>query len=359
MKYGIRSILIGVATVIFAVSFLNVSKAQKIFSHTTPKHREGKYKDCNTCHTLPTRNWISARADKEDPFPDVRNFPFNEPQTKGKHTACIECHASDFYKANFCLGCHTVAGPRANASNVRLFPNKSNGTQFVTIFPHDVHQDVIASNESKMDFATGHRVLVSYQPAPDEKKPSFYNCSICHQTAKDVPHFEIRSPVANQAPPAAQKDAFVPGSECFKTAGCFKDVPESHATCFACHYQRIKPISTDCAGCHKLADKRSLEPLVVQRYSLKFNHEAVDKDGKPAHALDCMKCHIRTAGNSDLQALKNSSEPEVPYSTCAGCHNANLKDDIEKQKSIKGFQCGYCHTTAVGRYPKPDSHNEQ
>jgi hypothetical protein len=359
MKYGLRLVLIGFVAAIFAGGFLSISRAQKIFSHATPKHREGKYKNCNVCHTVPTGNWISARADKEDPFPDVRNYPFNEPHSIGKHTACIGCHASDFYKPNFCLGCHTVAGLRANARNVRAFPNKSTRSQFITIFPHDAHQDIIAANEGRKDIAIGHFVFAFYSNVPDGKNPDFYNCSVCHKTADSIPSFAVRTPVTDQIPPTAQKDTFVPGSECFKIAGCFKDVPQNHATCFACHYQRIKPISTDCAGCHKLVDKRSLEPFIVKRYSLKFNHEAVDKDGKPAHALDCMKCHLRTAGSSDLQALKNRSEPEVPYSTCAGCHNGNLKDDIEKQKNIKGFQCGYCHTTAIGRYPKPDSHGEQ
>jgi len=359
MKYWSRLVLISLAAVVFTGSFLNVSKAQKIFSHTTPKHREGKYSDCNVCHSLPTGNWVLQRADKDDPFPDVRDYPYNAPGTKGRHTTCIGCHASDFFKASFCLGCHTKPGPNLSAKDILAFPNRSHGSQFTTIFPHDAHMDIIASNEIKRDVAVGHFVLASYQAEPDEKKVEFYNCSVCHKTAKTIPPIEARSPVTDQTPPPTKKDTFEKGSECFKIAECFKDVPRNHATCFACHYQRIKPISTDCAGCHKLADKRSFEQFVVKRYSLKFNHEAVGKDGKPAHTIDCMKCHLRTAGSSDLQALKNKPEPEVPYSACSTCHNANLKDDNEKLKNIKGYQCGYCHTTAIGRYPKPDSHIEQ
>ena len=363
MTYRIRFILIGLAAIIFAGSFLTESIAQKgmqTFSHTTPAHREGKYSDCKVCHTLPTRNWMSSRADKEDPFPDVTNFPFNLPDSQGRvtHTACFGCHTKDIYSNGgvFCAGCHLVAGPRATGGNgVRPFPNKAHGTQFTTIFPHDAHQDIIASNDRRDGVAVGHFVLASYSIATDQKKIEFYNCAVCHKTEKDVPLWAARKPITDQKPPAAEKDNFKPSAE------YFKDVPTNHASCFSCHYQRIQPISTNCAGCHNLADKRYTESSVVERFSLKFSHEQLGKKsqvGERVHAKDCMTCHLHTAGSFDLQALKNKAEPEVPFSTCVSCHNDDIKDQLEKRQQDKAFQCNYCHTSAIGRYNKPDSHHE-
>ncbi len=355
MRYAIRFILIGLAAAIFAGSFLNVSKAQKTFSHTTPAHRKGKYNDCNVCHTLPTGNWMSRRSDKQDPFPDVRNYPFNESRSKGSHTTCVGCHANDFYKPNFCLGCHTNPGPRVSAKDMLAFPNKSHGTQFTTVFPHDAHQDIIASNDRKSDVAVGHFVFASYAPTPDDKKVEFYNCAICHKTAANMPQWATRKPDTDDKPPAAEKDSFKP------KADFFKDSPISHASCFTCHYQRIDPISTDCAGCHKLTDKRYTPSNIVERSSLKFSHEQLgikSQVGERVHAKDCMTCHLVTAGSSDLQALKRKKEPEVPFSTCVSCHGDDIKDQFEKREKDKAFQCSYCHVSAIGRYAKPDSHRE-
>ncbi len=359
MKCRLRSFFIGLAALVIAGIFLNVSQAQKTFSHTTPKHREGKYSDCKVCHTLPTRNWASPRANNEYPFPDVRNFPFNEPGTKaGKHTTCVGCHAADFYKPSFCLGCHTLSGPKANAANVRPFPNRSNGTQFTTIFPHDVHQDVIASNKRRNNVAVGHFVWAAYSPTPDDKTTEFYNCSVCHKAPSKTPQWAARIPVSDEKPMPAKKDDPKP------TAVYFKDVPTDHASCFTCHYQRIKPISTDCSGCHKLSDLRSTPSNMVERSSLKFNHEQLDKEDptKRVHAKDCMTCHLTIARSSDLQILKNTSKSDVPFATCVSCHGEgglkNITKEIDARTKDKAYQCNYCHTSTIGRYSIPKSHRE-
>ena len=359
MRYRLRSFLICFAALVFLAIFLSISNAQKTFSHSTPKHREGKYSNCNTCHTLPTRNWVSRRADNEDPFPDVANFPFNEPGTKaGKHTTCVGCHAADFYKPSFCLGCHTVGGPKASAVNVRPFPNRDNGTQFTTIFPHDVHEDVIASNGRRDNVAVGHFVLAAYWQRPDEKTTEFYNCAVCHKTPSQTPQWIARLPETDEEVPAATKDAFRP------TAMYFKDVPTNHASCFTCHYQRIQPTSTNCAGCHKLSDTRLTTSNVVERSSLKFNHEQVDKEDptKKVHAKDCMTCHLTIARSSDVQMLKRSSEPEVPFATCVSCHGdgglKNISKELEERAKNKAYQCSYCHTSTIGRFAIPKSHRE-
>ncbi|MFN0280288.1 MAG: hypothetical protein ACKVRN_17055 [Pyrinomonadaceae bacterium] len=382
MKYRLRFIFAGLAAVIFAVGFLTNLQAQKrgasklkkggsakiagqVFSHTTAAHREGKYQDCKVCHALPTRNWTSPRADKEAPFPDVRDYPFNEPRTQGSHTTCVGCHQNDFFTPSFCIGCHTAAGNKANARNVRAFPNPANGTQFVTVFPHDAHQDIIASNERKKDIAVGHFVLASFSPIPDDKKNEFYNCAVCHKTATVMPKFKVREPFTVDK--SSETGSTYPFgkptvADNFKpTADDFKTVPMNHASCFTCHYQRIKPISTDCNGCHIFADKRYKPSVVFERSSLKFGHEDVGKTvqvGERVHAKDCMVCHLQTAASSDLQILKNKKEPEVPFSTCSSCHADIIKEEFGKREKDKAFQCNYCHTPVIGRYVKPESHRE-
>src|SRR3954453_6082090 len=151
MKNALRSALAGLAILVFAAGLITTSLAQKggnVFSHYTKAHKEGKYADCKSCHatpTFPTRNWVLPRADKQDPFPDVRNFPY--------HTACFGCHERDKFANGgaFCAGCHTAPGLRARA--VKGFPVKSHPTQFTTVFPHDVHQDIIASKGAKGGYA--------------------------------------------------------------------------------------------------------------------------------------------------------------------------------------------------------------
>jgi len=359
MKLWCRLIVIFLSTFLFGGVFLTHSEAQiakKAFSHFTKSHQ---YADCKVCHTLPSRNWISPRADKADPFPDVTDYPFNLPNSQGtaKHTACFGCHTKDIYVAGgvFCAGCHLAAGPKARpGGGLRDFPNKAHGTQFVTIFPHDVHQDVMAWNDRRYDVAPGHFVLASFTAAAD-KKAEFYNCAVCHQTAKALPKFTVRKPDTVEKPLAAAPDNFKP------TADYFKDAPFNHASCFSCHYQRIQPVSTNCGGCHKLAEKPYFPSDVVERTSLKFSHEQLGKKaqiGERVHAKDCMTCHIRIAGSSDLQALKNRKEPEVPFSTCVSCHSDDIKEQFEKREKDKAFQCNYCHTSAIGRYQKPESHHE-
>jgi hypothetical protein len=360
MRLFLRSIFVVLAAALFGSTFLTHSSAQlagKTFSHLTKSHQ---YADCKICHTLPSRNWMSPRADKSDPFPDVTDYPFNVPDTRGsaKHTACFGCHTKDIYLNGgiFCAGCHIAAGPRARpGSGLRPFPNKAHGTQFVTIFPHDVHQDVIASKDSRHDVAIGHFAFARFTAPPANRKPEFYNCSVCHQTPNSLPKYAARKPISDQKPLPAAADNFKP------TAEYFKNVPMNHASCFSCHYQRIQPVSTNCAGCHKLADKPYFPSDVVERYTLKFSHEQLGKRsqvGERVHAKDCMTCHVRTAGSSDLQALKNKKEPEVPFSTCVSCHSDDIKDQLEKREKDKTFQCAYCHTPAIGRYEKPESHHE-
>jgi len=153
------------------------------------------------------------------------------------------------------------------------------------------------------------------------------------------------------------------GTENVETkATFFKTMPLGHQTCFTCHYAGIKPLSSDCAGCHQLT--KAYQPSeAIHRYSIKFDHSEKDHAGK-----DCMACHVRIAQNSDAAAMK---DPDVPILSCAPCHGspfngakkgagnyfeAAISNEITERQKDKTMQCTYCHSTAVGRYPVPASH---
>jgi hypothetical protein len=350
MRKLLRLAIITVLAIVFAGIFLPVSRAQiggRIFSHNTKAHKDGKYADCKSCHatpTFPTRNWILSRPDKQDPFPDVRNYPY--------HTACFGCHERDKFANGgaFCAGCHTAPGLRARA--VLPFPNKAHRTQFETVFPHDVHQDIIASKQEKGGFAVAHFVLAAYKPA-DEKEPASYNCAVCHATSKGAVKWTERDPITDKKISPAIKD------DVKATADYFKAEPDSHAYCFTCHYQRTAPISTKCDGCHTLADKSYFDRTDVPRFSIKFSHEQGKKD-KPeekVHNQDCMTCHTQTVRSSNLKELKSQKEPDVAYVTCANCHESDLSKEVDERAKDAAFQCTYCHTRNLGRYKTPASHH--
>ena len=342
----LKIVLAVACVVVFATSFLTVTSAQKkVFSHTTNAHRTGKYANCSSCHNLPTKNWASARPDKQTAFPDVRNFP--------SHASCFGCHTKDIYSAGgaFCGTCHTVPSMRARA--LLAFPIKSHARQFTTIFPHDVHQDLIAVREQR-PFAAAHFIAASFVP-DDKPKPVFYNCAICHQTAAALPKVAPRKLTGQTALSDVIADTFAKPI----TASFFKTEPYSHASCFTCHYkfQNLPVGKQDCKGCHAPATPY-FEGKTLARYSLKFDHERTGHVEK-----DCASCHVRITQNSDVNTMKDA---DVPVASCKACH-ATQEDDpskrvllaeIESREKNKAFQCTYCHTSAIGRYDVPASHQQ-
>ncbi len=358
MKTGLRLFFVGLTAIFFAGVYHTKSQAQagsKVFSHATKEHRTGKYSDCKVCHLVPTTNWIKPRRDKNDPFPDVVNFPVGYGKNgKPNHSSCTECHQRDMHSnPAFCGGCHTMGSKGIlSVTGIMAFPNRSRPTQFVTKFPHAAHQEILASTENRRNVAAAHFVTASYL---DTKKAEFYNCSICHQTSQSLPKYAARKTDEKPIGPAG-KDTFLP------TVDYFKDSPYNHASCFNCHYQRTAPVSTDCAGCHKLVEKPYFSSSVAERYSLKFSHEQLGKTGddagKKVHAKDCMTCHFRVAGSSDLQSLKMTAGTEVPFVTCSRCHETrgDIPEEKRKRAESKNYQCSYCHTSEVGRYEIPASH---
>ncbi len=338
MKNVVR---IGVIFACFA-AFLGVSltpetSAQKRdkFSHATAGHKK---KDCNSCHTLPTANWVATRG-----FPDVADFP--------GHVACFACHRNEFFAGNkpaICAGCHSNPGPRGAA---RLpFPVKTRTQEFTSVFPHNVHQDIIAeAAPRRRDVAVAHFVKASFAVRDDPPKPTFNNCAICHATSKAVPKYAPRIPASMQPLADAAADAFTPKAQ------FFKEMPSGHQTCFQCHYQGVKPIATDCAGCHKLTAPYMDSPI-AKRYSIKFDHNQ-----KEHSVRDCMTCHVRISQNSDLKTLVDA---DVPFITCVSCHNDKITEETKKRTASLGaqqpaFQCTYCHASAIGRFPIPKSHENR
>lgn len=330
---------IGVIIVFCANYLFRQASAQKTrrfeeFSHSVKEHK----KSCSSCHKVPSRNWRSAAG-----YPNVTDYP--------DHDSCVGCHRQQFFAGNhpeICTVCHVQASPRGKA---RLrFPMRGGGQEFRTNFPHGLHQDIIAANPNERVLRTSHNVLAAYvvNYIDDDKKPTFNSCAICHRTTSTLPAFTERKPLNTEplSPPGAE--TFTAQSE------YFKDSPDSHASCFSCHYQGQEPVASNCAGCHVLSPAYS-KSNVISRYSLKFNHEDEDHNNK-----DCTLCHIRITQSAEIQSLIGA---DVPILTCStsSCHQKDVRSEISKRRSSVAksepvFQCNYCHTAAVGSFKTPASH---
>ena len=334
MRIQLKIVLLGVAAMIIAAGIVPKVKAQPRdrFSHSSPAHKK---KDCNSCHANPTANWVAARG-----YPDVADLP--------GHTACNSCHTGRQFLA-LCNACHTPGGT-ARSSPRYKFPIAAHSNEFATIFPHNVHQDIIATNIKRTDVAVAHFVNASFRaPIAADDPPQFNNCALCHKTSGALPKLMARIPATEKPLADAAADTFAP------KAAFFKDNPSGHATCFACHFQGAKPIGTNCAGCHSLT-KPPAGSTGIKRYSYKFDHQQKE------HAVrDCMTCHVRISQNADIRTM---TDADVPFIACVGCHADKISDEAGKRAaSIESkqpaFQCTYCHTSAVGRFPAPPSHDKR
>lgn len=315
-----------------------------VFLHSSDKH---KGLACNACHKIPTP-WTARRN-----FPDVADFP--------DHDSCVRCHRPQFFTRqafigsgpSICTVCHRRAAPREGARFAFGKPNNSQQTvkakeerQFTIEFPHDKHQNVIASLRS-VQSATGARtrspLFVSaafQQRASDNQKPDYNNCSLCHATNNTL------IDIADARDPSSFRPA--PGS--------FKTTPQAHDACFDCHWRNQKPAGADCLGCHKPA-ATFVAPLFPARISAKFSHEG----GKGEHVMECTTCHINITRATSLRGLT----PDVPIAACTSCHKDNRKTTYPKAVTIEEeFEqykqtgaCNYCHTPDVGRKKPPPSHD--
>jgi hypothetical protein len=302
------------------------------FLHSSDKH---KGLQCNACHKIPTA-WTAKRE-----FPDVADFP--------DHDACVRCHRPQFFTGQAMIGtgpaicavCHVRAAPREDARFRFGLPNNSNQPakakderQFTIEFPHDKHQNAIASTAASVRF-----VVASFARTPDDKKPDYNNCTICHQPNKTLAIAPL--PTASPDPSMLYP---------------FKSMPHSHDACFDCHWKNLKPAGDDCGGCHK-ASATFLAVLAPKRISAKFAHEG----GKGAHVDECTTCHINITRAGTLSGLT----PDVPIAACTNCHKDSKKITYPKAVSIedefaqnkKTGECTYCHTPDVGKKKPPPSHD--
>jgi hypothetical protein len=310
------------------------------FLHSSEKH---KSLACNACHKLPTA-WTAKRD-----FPDAADFP--------DHDACVRCHRQQLFTRQafvgtgptICTVCHLRSAPREDGRFAFGKPNSANQTakpkderQFTVEFPHDKHQNVIASlrrGRSQDSAANFIRASFFKPEADDEKKPDYNNCSLCHQPNNSRDMISLVPPRAGDPSP----NRF------------FKTMPHSHDSCFNCHWKNQKPTSDDCGGCHKPAVTFAGIDL-PPRKSAMFSHEG----GKENHVQECTTCHINITRASTLRGLT----PDVPITTCATCHKDNKKTTYPKITSIedefgqfkKTGNCAYCHSQDVGKKKPPASH---
>src|SRR6266404_9545285 len=120
------------------------------FLHSSDQHES---LECNACHKIPTA-WNAKRE-----FPDVADFP--------DHDACVRCHRPQFFSGQamigtgpaICMVCHVRAAPREDARFAFGRPNNSDQPakpkdqrQFTIEFPHDKHQNAIASTGTNARF---------------------------------------------------------------------------------------------------------------------------------------------------------------------------------------------------------------
>ena len=305
------------------------------FLHSSSRHQS---LSCNACHKVPTE-WTAKRV-----FPDVADFP--------NHDACVRCHRQQFFTRQafvatgpaICTVCHVRAAPREDVRFAFGKPNNANQPikarderQFSIEFPHDKHQNVIASSGPRQRRIHSQIVQISFS-GPDDKRPDYNNCTICHQ-----PNDKLFIAPLTPADSVGESNRF------------YKTSPRAHDSCFNCHWKNQRPDGDDCAGCHKPAATFVALPS-PKRVSAMFNHEG----GKGEHVQECTTCHINITRRSSLAGLI----PDVPITICATCHKDSKKTTYPKIKTIeeefqqyqKTGSCIYCHTADVSKKKPPASH---
>lgn len=337
---------------LFCFSDISAQRRGKVynrFDHNVAAHSR---QSCSECHKSPT-GVSSAKTETGENYryPDVTDYP--------DHDACINCHRQQFFRGArpaICTICHTKVSPR---DKVRFsFPKENQAEQFTIRFPHNVHQDIIAKSKEpsgrETNVAAAHFVNAtfnSFASFQDDKKVYYNNCTICHapgaaKTYTTAPRRPQMTELETGVVAAAHREKIS------AVVGYFKGVPTGHDSCFNCHYSEQKPTRSDCAGCHIPSRNRTVESNIVERYSLKFNHEERTEAGTNPHDLDCTSCHLRITKSSELRTLK----PDVPIFTCATCHSKELKPEISQRQNKEIKSCSYCHSAYIGSFEIPQSH---
>lgn len=334
------------------------------FSHSVPKHQMA----CDACHKFPTANWKTIRKET-DAFPDVTDYP--------KHESCLNCHRQQFFRGArpvICTICHTNPSPRDSSRH--LFPNpyeifvtskkaQTKDSDFRVSFPHATHQDLFGYNERKTDDNSKARfVNASFKHQQNNES----SCATCHQIYQ--PQGDGNDEYVTK-PPKDLGDSF------WLKKGTFKTVPTNHANCFTCHAQEgdIKPLSSDCATCHKLdikppqtdfsqklVEKMSVtDKLITDKWARRESSATFRHEWFSHTELACSTCH-----NTATMNTADSKTMEVPVLSCggggSGCHVTPTTDDggvlnfeIDQRKTNPSFMCAKCHIN-YSNAPIPTSH---
>jgi hypothetical protein len=341
------------------------------FTHATPAHRKDS---CDSCHKSPTDNWAQVR-DPAAAFPDITDYP--------DHDSCLSCHRQQFFRGArpaICSVCHTVVSPRSGArfpfanpadAFARSEKGRARVSEFAVNFPHDLHQDVMARAPSRVGSDVRFVRAAFAQAQAQPPKPN--SCSVCHMTY-------TAQPKPSPAPPDA--DAGAGAGVPTLPAGLLKTTPTGHESCFQCHWQDggEKPLSSDCAGCHKLLPKDAVRPALkgkdadaqfaaragftdphivrklLRRDTVIFAHEE-----ERHREIDCATCHTRIPALSTL----DETTLKVPILSCGAgtsCHigakpKRILNEEVDKKLADANFRCTKCHYN-LGREKPPRSHLE-
>jgi hypothetical protein len=361
------------------------------FSHTT--HAVTQKLACNTCHTVPSKNWKDVRKG-DAAFADVTDFP--------EHASCLSCHRPQFFARErpapaICSNCHIAVTPRDTAR--WLFPSlgdltdpqlkrRDSVSEFGVAFPHDKHNDVVGMNANRRQTF----VDASFQEkkrAPDwsatvgvaalrgpnvasetlalQSPPK--SCPVCHETyqpqGKSSEEYVIK-------PPKTLGDAF------WLKKGTFKTIPNSHTICFTCHNadSGIPPEPKNCEMCHKLvapmtlkvdfdpklASPMGVDKTMLDRWRRRISAGAFRHEGGAHPDLNCLDCH--NAASSAFNTV-DAKTLKVPVKSCGGadgCHITQTLDDggplnyeVDSRRKDPKFVCSKCHLT-FGKEPVPESH---
>jgi len=348
------------------------------FSHSTEAHQR---RSCQSCHTAPTANWSRVRA-REDAYPDVTDYP--------EHASCLDCHRRQFFSGArpvICSVCHTAVSPREGARHAfrnpeelwAKAPRKGEGaSEFITRFPHDRHQDVMARfgpDSVAREFGFVRAAFAARQEAAAEPLNS---CTVCHKLHEPKGKSEqdyVKAPAGGEP----KKDALGREEPFWFKKGTMMTTPGSHASCFSCHWQEggERPLSSQCGECHTLltaglklqlrlegADAEPDHPSVAgvlddrvlaqwkQRRVARFNHEL------KSHQTGCTSCHVAVTG----AARVNTDTLFVPIQTCGRCHGAKsgsnksrtvLANEVKGKQKGEDFKCTKCHIN-LGDVPAAD-----
>lgn len=341
------------------------------FTHATAAHRKDS---CDSCHKSPSENWAQVR-ERDAAFPDITDYP--------DHDSCLNCHRQQFFRGArpvICSVCHTVVSPRSGArfpfanpadAFARSEKGRARVSEFAVNFPHDLHQDVMARAPSPGE--SGVRFVRASFAQAQAQPPKPNSCSVCHVTHAARP---------KPSPAAADADTGAGAGAPTLPAGLLKTSPTGHDSCFQCHWQDggERPLSNDCAGCHKLLPKDAVRPALkgkdadaqlaaragfadphavrklLRRDSVRFAHEE-----ERHREMDCATCHTRIPALSTL----DETTLKVPILSCGAgtsCHigarpKRILNEEVDKKLADPNFQCTKCHHN-LGREQTPKSHLE-